>query len=256
MTRKQPLFSIITACRNSESTIERTFQSVLSQTFCNYEYIVVDGASTDSTVDIIKKYEPLFNGKLKWISEKDTGIYNAFNKGIRMCHGQYIWIVNSDDWIERDALTILHAFIKRNPKPVIIGRMNLITGKNGIIKSTKPLSVSEIKMVYKKDHMIPHPATLITNSTYHLYGYYDENLYIAADMDLFNRLYKNHVEMACINKVLTNFTYGGISTRRLYKKEFHDRHIVFSKKYGHSINYIMAMLRWHFQLIKRYIDNG
>ena len=79
---KKPLFSIATPCWNSESTIERTIKSVLRQDFKDYEYIIVDGGSTDSTLDIIKKYEPLFEGRMQWKSEPDKGLYDAFNKDL------------------------------------------------------------------------------------------------------------------------------------------------------------------------------
>ena len=95
-------FSIITICYNSERTIERTIKSVLAQTFRDYEYIIVDGGSNDSTLDIVRRYEPLFEGRLNWKSEPDKGIYNAMNKGIERSRGNIIGIVNSDDWLERN----------------------------------------------------------------------------------------------------------------------------------------------------------
>ena len=99
-----PEFSIITVCFNSEKTIQRTLQSVLDQTYENYEYIIVDGASTDRTIDIVRSFMPLFNGKMRVISEPDQGIYDAMNKGIRNAKGTLIGMVNSDDYYEPDAL--------------------------------------------------------------------------------------------------------------------------------------------------------
>ena len=105
--KTEPLFSIITVCYNSQKTIERTIKSVLHQDFQDYEYIIIDGSSTDGTVEIIKKYEPLFCGRMRWISEPDTGIYDAFNKGIRCSKGKLTWLVNSDDYIEKNALSVI-----------------------------------------------------------------------------------------------------------------------------------------------------
>ena len=92
-------FSIITISFNSGKTIERTLCSVLNQTYYDYEYIIVDGGSKDETLDIIKRYEPMFEGRLKWKSEPDKGIYDAMNKGIMRSSGDIIGIVNSDDWL-------------------------------------------------------------------------------------------------------------------------------------------------------------
>ncbi len=107
-----PLFSIITVCWNSDKTISRTIESVLGQDFQDYEYLIVDGDSTDRTIDIIKTYEPQFNGKLKYKSEPDKGIYDAFNKGIERATGKYIWLVNSDDFIEPGVLGKLYNLVK------------------------------------------------------------------------------------------------------------------------------------------------
>ena len=85
-------FSIITICYNSEATVERTIQSVLAQSYNNYEYIVIDGVSTDKTLSIVKKYEPLFEGRMKWISEPDNGIYDAMNKGVIASSGDILII--------------------------------------------------------------------------------------------------------------------------------------------------------------------
>lgn len=100
----KPLFSIATPCFNSVKTIERTIKSILAQKFKDYEYIIVDGGSTDGTLNIIQKYEPMFEGRMKWKSEPDKGLYDAFNKGVTRSKGIYCWNVNSDDYLEDDAL--------------------------------------------------------------------------------------------------------------------------------------------------------
>src|SRR5690606_35095214 len=107
MANDKPLVSIITVSYNSEQTIENTTHHILHQTYRNIEYIVVDGASKDGTMNIVQSYKPLFNEQeihYKYISEKDSGIYEAMNKGIEMCNGELIGIINSDDWYELDAV--------------------------------------------------------------------------------------------------------------------------------------------------------
>lgn len=111
---KNPHISIITASYNSDKTIGDTLKSVLSQSFSHYEYIIVDGASSDKTVDIIKKYEPAFNGKLKWISESDAGIYDAWNKGIQQATGEWICFVGSDDVLLPNALLSYYREVEKD----------------------------------------------------------------------------------------------------------------------------------------------
>ncbi len=94
--------SIVTATYNSARTLGDTMKSVLKQTYPDIEYIVVDGSSTDNTKDVIRQYEPQFSGRLKWVSEKDGGIYDAMNKGIRMATGDIVGILNSDDYFTGD----------------------------------------------------------------------------------------------------------------------------------------------------------
>ena len=94
--------SILTATYNSDKTLRDTIKSVLRQSYREFEYILIDGGSKDNTVDIIKEYEPQFEGRLKYISERDDGIYDAMNKGIRMSTGDVVGILNSDDFYTSD----------------------------------------------------------------------------------------------------------------------------------------------------------
>lgn len=90
--------SVITVTFNSGKTVRYTIESVLKQEYSDYEYLVIDGGSKDNTIDIIKEYEPKFGGRMKWVSERDKGMYDAINKGIRMATGDVVGIINSDDF--------------------------------------------------------------------------------------------------------------------------------------------------------------
>lgn len=208
-----PLFSIITVCFNSEKTIERTIKSVLAQTYKDYEYIIVDGASKDSTVDIIKRYEPLFEGRMKWKSEPDRGIYNAMNKGIKRSCGEIIGIVNSDDWLESDTLQILVDEISKEENlrsKILTGNM-LFHYKDG---NTQLFNISyEMYEYYTKRYRmgLNHPATFVPRCVYDEHGIFDENYKLHADADFIIRCYKAGVGVHFIPKILSNMTDGGVS---------------------------------------------
>ena len=114
---QRPLISIITVVLNSVETIERTINSIINQSFADYEYIIIDGGSNDGTLDIIRKYSNYISF---WISESDKGIYDAMNKGIAHAKGQYIGILNSDDWYVTNSLSAVANQIQNNPNIDII----------------------------------------------------------------------------------------------------------------------------------------
>lgn len=122
--------SLITVSFNSDRTLCDTIQSIISQHFTNIEYIIVDGLSQDNTIEIIKKYEPLFQGRLKWISEKDNGLYDAMNKGIRMATGDIVGIINSDDFYHRnDVITKVVEVFDNTDTQVVYGDVRFVNPK-------------------------------------------------------------------------------------------------------------------------------
>ena len=113
INKKKPFFSIITVVFNGESVLEKTIKSVLSQTFKDFEYIVIDGASTDGTLNIIKRYDKKIS---KWKSEKDKGIYDAFNKGMKISNGEFICVLNPDTLVSDNTFHELLDYLKKNQK--------------------------------------------------------------------------------------------------------------------------------------------
>ena len=216
------LFSIITVCFNSEKTIERTIERMLQQTMQDFEYIIVDGGSTDGTLSIVKKYEPLFEGKLKWISEPDEGIYDAMNKGIKMAQGEIIGIVNSDDFYEKDTLEKVKAAYEGYEFSIIYGLI-------------RTLSNGKEKMVYLKnpefieDDMIAHPACFITQKLYERYGSYSLEYPYSADYEFMLRIRKEKdIQYTGVYEVLSNFSLDGASGS---VKGYRDT-LKLKKKYG------------------------
>lgn len=207
MMTYNPLFSIITVCFRSSKTIERTFLSVLEQSFTNYEYIVIDGGSDDGTVDVIKEYETLFKNKgivFRWISEPDKGIYDAMNKGIKMANGEYIALLNSDDSYECDALKNVSEAIGNNPGYDVYHGLLRIWKGDSVIK----IIGSEISVL--KERMIEHPTCFISNKAYSNYGLYSLKFKLASDYDLIARMKSLGARFFLIENILTNYGLDGL----------------------------------------------
>lgn len=198
-------FSIITVCFNSEQTIEKTLQSVLNQTYQDFEYIIIDGKSTDRTLDIIKKYEPLFDGKMTIVSEVDDGIYGAMNKGIRLAKGELVGIVNSDDYYEPDALEKIAAVYDGYEYSIIYGLIRMVQdGKEVMVYSKHP--------DFLEQDMIAHPACFVTNQIYQEYGSYSLSYKYSADYEFMLRMKKYEtVRFTGIYHIVSNFSIGGAS---------------------------------------------
>lgn len=236
--------SIVTVVYNGEKTIRKTIESVLCQEFKDYEYIIVDGLSKDNTVDIAKEYEERFEGRLRIYSERDKGIYDAMNKGIKHAKGDYIWLVNADDWMEPDALNDIYNYCKSEgfPTCVLSSCMNIIDAENGCIKhSTRGGDMKSYQKSCNKLGMgICHPATIVHKEVYNNIGAYDDRYYISADIDFSLRCYENKVDVRFLNKTITNMTDGGISNAFPIKKNLHDIKLTCKK---HTSNYFFYVYR-------------
>ena len=198
------LISIITVCLNAVETIETTIRSVLQQTYKNVEYIVIDGGSTDGTLQIIEKYR---NDISILISEKDEGIYDAMKKGIELARGDYIGIINADDWYEKDAVEHVVQICK-----AVSEDFGVISGQIRLIERGKAFSSREKDMRQIWTEMpIAHPATFIKKSVYSRYGKYDTCYEISADYEMVFRLFVNGIRFYISNKIMANYRVGGMS---------------------------------------------
>lgn len=232
----RPLLSIVTVCYNSVKTIERTFKSILKQQYFDYEYIVVDGGSKDGTVELIKNYEPLFNGRMKWNSEPDKGIYDAFNKGIDRACGKYVWIVNSDDYLQPNALQSIEKIIGDNNPDIISGIVRLVRDGQ-VLNRWSYNSISSEREYQKKRLGIAHPATIVKKAAYEKWGYYDPNFYIAGDMDWFLTARENNASIVFPEIELTNWSEGGISFKKQYKLLYLDWKRIYLKHTNSKLEY-------------------
>lgn len=196
-------FSIITVSFNSSTTIEKTIKSVLNQNYPELEYIIIDGASTDGTMDIINRYK---NNISRIVSEKDSGIYNAMNKGISLANGDIIGIINSDDWYDENAVKKVAESFEENTQ-VIYGNLVYVDSEGKYQQNLKlPLEALNYTMA------VPHPTVFIRKEVYKKYGTFNENYKIASDYELILRLYKKHVNIQYIDSTIAYFRTGGTSS--------------------------------------------
>ena len=181
--------SIITATYNSERTLRDTMESILNQTFQDFEYIIVDGASKDATLDIIREYEPRFQGKMRYLSEPDKGIYDAMNKGFAMATGDVIGILNSDDFFtSEDVLqTVVDGFAGEYVDAVYADIH--FVGTDDLTKCVRYYSSSVFRPWMMRFGMIPaHPSFYCRKAVYDQYGSFDTTYRIAADFEILLRL--------------------------------------------------------------------
>ena len=201
----RPLVSVITVCLNAVNTLERTIQSVISQTYPDVEYIIVDGGSTDGTIDIIRKHESRIS---RWISEKDKGISDAFNKGLSLSKGDWIAFLNAGDaYHDTDSLQRLK--FASNGHDIVFGGLRHI-------KVNKPPSYYDPMEVdgdiYWLRRSIPHQSSIVSRKVFEDIGAFDVNLKYAMDYEHFLRAYRKGYRFFPIMDIITDVRVGGISS--------------------------------------------
>lgn len=241
---KKPLISIITSTYNSEKTLLDTVNSIANQTYTNIEYIIVDGNSSDNTLRIIKKAQKIFQEKnidFKFISEEDNGVYEAMNKGIKLAKGELIGVIGSDDWYEKDCFLIVAETYKKTNADFIHGHMNLYSENKIFLKKLKYGTVKEMK----NRMSFFHPTSFIKKEVYNKLNNYSLDYRICSDYDLILRIINTNFNIVSINKVLTNFSFGGLSTTNV-KEALYESHKIRVKngynKYYSLIVYKKALV--------------
>jgi len=201
-----PLISIITVVYNGEKHLQQTINSVYNQSYKNIEYIVVDGCSTDGTLDIIKKNESKIT---KWISESDDGLYDAMNKGISMASGDIIGIVNSDDWYELDAVeTIVKTCLKNADKNFFHGdKMCIPEHGEPFVRKAKNNSF----LIKYHGMVLNHPTMFVHKSVYNMVKYNTKLSSLSDYQFVLTNYNKNKSQFEYIPKVISNYRLGGIS---------------------------------------------
>ena len=204
---KDPKISIITVCKNSSSTIENTIKSIIKQNYNNIEFIIIDGKSNDTTLSIIEKYKKDIS---KVISEEDHGIYDAFNKGLKLATGDLIGFVNSDDTLTDNAIEILLNYYKKNPEIDFI--FGSVKKHWGILHGYNPWKIF-LSWGFYTSHST---GFFIKKDAAKKVGNYNTKYKYSADYDYFYRMIVGHKLKGIAtkkNEVLGIFARGGYSSR-------------------------------------------
>jgi len=209
--------TLITASYNSATTLEETIKSVIAQNYPLLEYIVIDGASTDNTIEIIKKYEKHIT---KWVSEKDKGIYDAFNKGLEMASGDIIGFLNSDDmFAQNDALKKIAKIFQTKSVDGVYGDLHYVDFDNTqrVVRKWKAGHYKPGAFLY--GWMPPHPSLYLRKSCYTKYGNFNTSFISAADYELMLRMiHKNQIILAYLPEVVVKMRMGGISNKSVLNR--------------------------------------
>ncbi|SNB46599.1 glycosyltransferase family 2 protein [Geobacter sp. DSM 9736] len=212
-------FSIITVTWNSSRYLQETIDSVLGQDFPSFEYIIVDGGSTDGTLSIIAE-NAARDGRIRWISEADDGISDAFNKGIRMACGEIIGIINSDDTYCPGAFKAVALAREAHPECDVF-HGDMIRMENDVpLFLLKPTPVGPNIW---REMPVNHPATFVTRRGYETAGLFDTDLRVTMDYDLILRLYIEGCRFYYVELPLAAMRYGGESDARTWQvlREFY-----------------------------------
>jgi glycosyltransferase involved in cell wall biosynthesis len=207
ITPDSPLVSIITIVYNGKNYLEQTIQSVLNQTYKNIEYIIIDGGSTDGTLDIIRKYDTQI---AYWISEPDNGISDAFNKGIKCSKGEIIGIINADDWYKPEAVELSVKKLLENPD------FGFSFGALELYKGNKYSHINKADEKYREvlKYNIPainHPTLFVRRTAYEKCGLFSVQLKYSMDYDLFLRMYAKNIRGICLKETIACMRIEGTS---------------------------------------------
>jgi len=243
--------SIITATYNSGKTVRDTLESVLRQTFSNYEYIIKDGGSKDDTLNIIKEYAPKFGDRLKVISEPDLGIYDAMNKGFQMATGDVIGILNSDDfYTSDDALQVIADAFENNDVDATYGDIHFVN-EDDLSKRVRYYSSAVFRRSFMRFGLMPaHPSFYCKSDVYEKYGTFDTSYKVAADFEnLLRIIYVGNIKTKYIPKDFVTMRTGGASTAGLSSRtQIMKDHLRALKTNGIYSNVFLLSLRYIYKV--------
>lgn len=241
--------SIITATFNSGATLRDTMESVLSQNYTDYEHIIVDGCSKDNTIDIVRELEPRYEGRLKWVSEPDRGIYDAMNKGVAMATGDVVGILNSDDFYSSSDI-LMHVDREIHDVDAVYGDIHYVNDSD-IHKCVRYYSSKSFRRWKMRLGFMPaHPSFYCRRTVYSRFGLFDTDFRVAADFEQLLRLiFINRIFIKYLPLDFVTMRTGGASTSgfQSHKKIIRD-HIRAYRKNGIYSNYFLESLRYAYKV--------
>ena len=239
----QPLISIITVVLNGAKFIEETLESIYQQSYKNYEHIVIDGGSTDGTLDIIKRYSDKID---YWVSEEDNGIYDAFNKAMTVCKGEYIGFINSDDQYNENTLQILIKYLKRNQDIDFI--FGSVKKHWGVLHGYRPW-----KIYYSWGFYSSHSTGFfIKTSSAKKVGFYDLKYKFSSDYDYFYRMIVQKKMKGIATKkdeLFGTFRRGGFSSKVDFVSHFFEEIRI---RIGNKQNKILILIIFIYKFLKNF----
>lgn len=243
--------SIITVTYNSATTIIGTMESILNQTYKNFEYLIIDGSSTDSTLELIRKYESKFEGKMHYISEPDKGIYDAMNKGILMSKGDVIGILNSDDFYTSEYVleSVAHV-MQDNQIDAVYGDVHFVN-PNDLNKCVRYYSSKIFQPSLMRLGFMPaHPSFYLRKECFEKFGLYKTDYKIAADFEfLLRTIYKGNINIKYLPLDMVTMRTGGASTSGWNShKRIMKEHLRAFRENGLYTNIFLLSLRYFYKV--------
>lgn len=209
------LVTVITPCLNSEKTIERTIISVLSQTYKNIQYLVIDGKSTDRTLEILQKYQQV-DPRLRVVSEKDNSMTEALNRGLRLAEGEIIATLNADDWYELGTVEEVVQVYQIQTFPCLMANTQFVSESGELLYVSKPWLANWLPAWLIMGCLTPESSVFYSASCVKEIGYFNEKLKYTQDFEYYLRILKTH-SISYVDKTLSNFTVG----TNQYSTRFH-----------------------------------
>lgn len=243
--------SIITATYNSGATLRSTLESVLSQTFTDFEHLIIDGASKDDTLDIVKEYAPRYNGRLRCISEPDRGIYDAMNKGIKLATGNVVGILNSDDfYTTKEVLERVAQAMNDRDVDAVYGDVHFVRD-NDLARCVRYYSSRPFHREWMRMGFMPaHPSFYCRREVYLRYGGFDLSYKVAADFEnLLRLIFVNRIRTLYLPMDFVTMRTGGASTSGLQShRQIMADHLRALRTNGVYSNIVLLSLRYVYKV--------